>query len=398
MTIFSKGAKPLRAIFAAAALAIAGAAPATANASGSSASWAAWSAWMSLTAAAAARRSSTVTVTQQPEPQQQAQPQPQQIYYPYYYPQSDEDYFANCDLEHSGLTRVGIGMVLTETEEGLVFLHTQEGGPADRAGIRPGDLLVSIDGKPVESISQAQAKISGEAGTEIVLTLKRPGEAAPLKLHIKRGLLDHWQCTVPLYEAAAHGDTITTRKLLQKGARPTAAMLDDAVQAGNRYTAIALMDYGAKPTEAMLADAARTDNGPLADALIKYGALPTTQMLDEAVHQEVPLDRYDRFWAMSKKLLANGAQPTDQMVEFSLRRGNEDLACDLMDRMDRVNWRYVSNCTDAIRNPGLTLGGGLGLIFLLGIGGLAWCEWDSRSGERALKARKQKTPTNDKGA
>ncbi|HUP91434.1 MAG TPA: S41 family peptidase, partial [Solimonas sp.] len=64
--------------------------------------------------------------------------------------------------------------------------------PAARAGIQPGDVIVKIDDLPVKglSLSEAVAKMRGEPGSKIVLTLVRDGEAAPLVLELKRDIIN----------------------------------------------------------------------------------------------------------------------------------------------------------------------------------------------------------------
>ncbi|BAN70038.1 S1C family serine protease [endosymbiont of unidentified scaly snail isolate Monju] len=60
--------------------------------------------------------------------------------------------------------------------KGLLISGVLEGGPADRAGIQPGDLLVSIDGQPVVSAAQALDLIAGHApGEQLTLGIERDG-------------------------------------------------------------------------------------------------------------------------------------------------------------------------------------------------------------------------------
>ena len=53
-----------------------------------------------------------------------------------------------------------------------------DGGPADKAGLRSGDLITSADGQPFTSAGSCR----GKAGREITLSVKREGESAPLTL------------------------------------------------------------------------------------------------------------------------------------------------------------------------------------------------------------------------
>jgi regulator of sigma E protease len=55
------------------------------------------------------------------------------------------------------------------------------GGPAERAGLKPGDRLVAMDGEPVTSTEAAIAKVSGAGDRALVLGVERGGERLELK-------------------------------------------------------------------------------------------------------------------------------------------------------------------------------------------------------------------------
>lgn len=63
--------------------------------------------------------------------------------------------------------------------------------PAQRAGIKSGDLIVRLDDKPVKGMTLADAVkiMRGEPGKEIVLTIVREGEEAPLKFTLIRDII-----------------------------------------------------------------------------------------------------------------------------------------------------------------------------------------------------------------
>ncbi|MDD4914776.1 MAG: S41 family peptidase [Methylococcales bacterium] len=63
--------------------------------------------------------------------------------------------------------------------------------PAQRAGIKSGDLIVRLDDKPVKGMSLADAVkiMRGEPGSEIVLTVVREGAEAPLKFALTRDII-----------------------------------------------------------------------------------------------------------------------------------------------------------------------------------------------------------------
>ncbi|WP_455198219.1 S41 family peptidase, partial [Kaarinaea lacus] len=60
--------------------------------------------------------------------------------------------------------------------------------PAQRAGVKAGDLIIRLDEKPVKGMTLHQAVniMRGKVGTDILLTIIREGEEKPLKITITR--------------------------------------------------------------------------------------------------------------------------------------------------------------------------------------------------------------------
>jgi carboxyl-terminal processing protease len=69
----------------------------------------------------------------------------------------------------------GVGLSVSPSKRGLLVTSTY-GGPARKAGIRRGDLIVRIQGRPAGQLSfeQSLSFITGEKGTLVRLTVKRP--------------------------------------------------------------------------------------------------------------------------------------------------------------------------------------------------------------------------------
>ena len=72
----------------------------------------------------------------------------------------------------------GIGVVMGLKDKEITVVSPIEGTPGAAAGIKTGDKIVKIDGVDAKEISieQAAAKIRGEVGTKVVLTIRRNGE------------------------------------------------------------------------------------------------------------------------------------------------------------------------------------------------------------------------------
>ena len=69
---------------------------------------------------------------------------------------------------------VGVGITVTyEREEGLLVQAVTAGGPAEAAGVAPGDIVIAVDGVSIagEARYDATPLIQGEEGTTVELTL-----------------------------------------------------------------------------------------------------------------------------------------------------------------------------------------------------------------------------------
>jgi serine protease Do len=66
---------------------------------------------------------------------------------------------------------------------GVEVVDVVEGGPAARAGLRVEDLIVAVDGAPVEDVNELQRLLAAELiGSEVALAIVRDGEPLDLPL------------------------------------------------------------------------------------------------------------------------------------------------------------------------------------------------------------------------
>ena len=72
----------------------------------------------------------------------------------------------------------GVGMELGARDRQLKVITTLPDTPAERAGVRAGDVITQINGKPVGkmTVDEAVKLIRGEVGTTVALTVNRSGE------------------------------------------------------------------------------------------------------------------------------------------------------------------------------------------------------------------------------
>jgi carboxyl-terminal processing protease len=87
----------------------------------------------------------------------------------------------------ASVDQADLGLVVTIDNGQLKVISPQDRSPAALAGVKPGDLIFSIDKEPVYDLSlgEAEQKLRGSAGSEVELTLRR-GNEGPIKIKIKR--------------------------------------------------------------------------------------------------------------------------------------------------------------------------------------------------------------------
>lgn len=89
----------------------------------------------------------------------------------------------------------GIGAVLTphdrQSGKGVEILTVYAGGPASKAGLRRGDIFVSVDGVEVADLTTSEVAdlVRGPKGTDVTLVMTRPGEAEQLTFVIERSTI-----------------------------------------------------------------------------------------------------------------------------------------------------------------------------------------------------------------
>jgi S1-C subfamily serine protease len=74
--------------------------------------------------------------------------------------------------------RAWLGLYTAETGDGIAIQGLAQGGPAERAGVKPGDIVRDVAGEPVAGLADFYRRIwsRGPAGAAIPLTLNRDGQ------------------------------------------------------------------------------------------------------------------------------------------------------------------------------------------------------------------------------
>ncbi len=82
----------------------------------------------------------------------------------------------------------GVGIQISRRDSRLLVVSPLEGTPAQKAGIKAGDIIATVNDESTAgwSLDQAVRNITGPEGTIVSLGIERPGERDMLKIPIKR--------------------------------------------------------------------------------------------------------------------------------------------------------------------------------------------------------------------
>lgn len=81
----------------------------------------------------------------------------------------------------------GIGVEVLEQPDGSVkIISAIDDTPAQRAGLKSGDVIVAIDGKKLEPDADEQGPLRGKPGTTLKLTVVREGTPKPFDVSVQR--------------------------------------------------------------------------------------------------------------------------------------------------------------------------------------------------------------------
>lgn len=148
----------------------------------------------------------------------------------------------------------GIGAELGMKGKQIIVVAPIDGSPAQKAGIRPGDIIIKVNSETVNgwSLTQTVNKIRGEKGTAVILTILHKSDTKPIEIKITR-------------------DTITVKSVVYwtKNIKDIAEInknTDDLKTAGNKkVTYIRLSQFGDRTNVEWQEIAAKIDREVSAD-------------------------------------------------------------------------------------------------------------------------------------
>ena len=115
--------------------------------------------------------------------------------------------FADMQIQTKGAFG-GLGLQVTEDQGLIKVISPMDDTPAARAGMKPGDLILSLDGKSVEGLSldDAVEKMRGSPGSAITINVKREHIDKPIDVSMTRELIH-----IQVVKSALYGDVAYVR-------------------------------------------------------------------------------------------------------------------------------------------------------------------------------------------
>ncbi len=97
----------------------------------------------------------------------------------------------NEGLDGGNFAGVGIVIDVDPNTKSLLVVQTIDGGPADKAGLQAGDVILSVDQKPTQGLTTEQdsSLIRGKVGTTVQLSVQRQGQPKPVLVTITREII-----------------------------------------------------------------------------------------------------------------------------------------------------------------------------------------------------------------
>ena len=105
--------------------------------------------------------------------------------YTIYYPESRIEDIRFMNTGEYG----GIGALVQPMEGRMTIVEVYEGYPAHKAGLRPGDIVLDVDGRKVEADMDTEAVsdlLQGESGSAVTVGIDRPYGGGRLEFEVKR--------------------------------------------------------------------------------------------------------------------------------------------------------------------------------------------------------------------
>jgi len=203
----------------------------------------------------------------------------------------------------------GIGAYVGIRDEQLMIIAPIAGSPADKAGIRAGDIILEIDGSSTTemSLEEAVLHIRGRKGTSVRLLILHQGETEPEGIEIVRAEIE-----VPSVHFEMMGDIayINIAHFTERTNEELSLVLESMTQEGATGIILDLRSNPGGLLEAVVQVASRfLEEGVLVHVVYNQGKETTLSVEPEGITTDLPLIiLVDDYSASGSEVLAGALQ------------------------------------------------------------------------------------------
>lgn len=217
------------------------------------------------------------------------------------------------DVQNSEFS--GVGLTVGEHPEGLRISDVYDDTPAERAGLKAGDVIVGVNGRSLKGQKSGQAtdRIKGPPGTKVTLTVSRDGKRRDYELTRAR-------VSVPV--VASRVETVDGKKLAVIGLAQFSSGAHAEVYAAIRKSLAAgaqgiVFDLrrngGGLVSEAQLVASAFLPDGPIVSTRGRSVPSRTLNATGDPVAKDIPLVvLVDRDTASASEIVTGALQDRDR--------------------------------------------------------------------------------------
>jgi carboxyl-terminal processing protease len=187
----------------------------------------------------------------------------------------------------------GVGMSVEKDSRGLRVLNVFDGSPADGAGIRKQDLILSVNGHSIAGLSSdlATGRIKGPAGTKVKLEVFTPGSEDTRTVRVERERIHVPVATGRVVERDGHKVGVVKLAAFSSGAHAVLRrQVDKVLDQGAQALVLDLRgNGGGLLTEGVLVSSIFIEDGRIVSVRGRHRAERVENAQGDAIDPKIPV-------------------------------------------------------------------------------------------------------------